>query len=464
MNNLLPNNGKIVIIDDKFEQALPILQSLAKNNIPSVYQSPELEKLPENPYKDIRLLFLDINLHNSNEVKDIVSFMVSLLPKIISPNTPYILAIWSVKDEYTNEILNLFNNQLCSIKPLIDISLNKLEFFEQDNDDPFKYIWKGDILALYGRIVDRINEKFDAFKAIIHWENLVNDSVAEIIQTVMSLTGTEIKDNEKLKNIYYKLAEAMYGKNVSGSNNVDIITKTITVLNELLLSTLEHNSNNNDRIPNIENITKPATFSTEQCAIFNSSLLISINENQDFTPGCVYKDNKVDQTKLFNDIIGSSINIIEIAKDFYLENNNTIETDISSIMGYRSSNRSKYGKFEKSIRKSIIDNAKCVFIELSPSCDYAQKKWKRHRICPGILCSIDNKKYISDGDSVYISPSIFFDDKCYSIVLDFRFFSSICVDFKPSECLFKLKHSFLVDIQSQLSRHINRPGITYLQA
>ena len=60
----LPINGRITIIDDQFDQALPIINVLSKNKQAYTYYSGDLQFLPNQDEvpNDIRLLFLDINL------------------------------------------------------------------------------------------------------------------------------------------------------------------------------------------------------------------------------------------------------------------------------------------------------------------------------------------------------------------------------------------------------------------
>ena len=58
MENIIPLNGRIAIVDDQIEQALPLMRVFAKNNIPYVfYKGTDFDYLPEKPENDIRILF-----------------------------------------------------------------------------------------------------------------------------------------------------------------------------------------------------------------------------------------------------------------------------------------------------------------------------------------------------------------------------------------------------------------------
>jgi hypothetical protein len=70
----LPGNGSVVVIDDKHEEALPLLKVLSKNQVPVTYfMGGDPDELPVHPLTDIRLLFLDINLVATSSEKTIRS-------------------------------------------------------------------------------------------------------------------------------------------------------------------------------------------------------------------------------------------------------------------------------------------------------------------------------------------------------------------------------------------------------
>ena len=81
MENMIPLNGRIAIVDDQIEQALPLMRVFAKNNIPYVfYKGTAPEFLPERPENDIRILFLDLNLLDGrdNQPKEIRSALAEI--------------------------------------------------------------------------------------------------------------------------------------------------------------------------------------------------------------------------------------------------------------------------------------------------------------------------------------------------------------------------------------------------
>ena len=50
MESIIPINGRVAIVDDKIEQALPLMRVFAKNNIPYVfYEGNNYNYFPETP-------------------------------------------------------------------------------------------------------------------------------------------------------------------------------------------------------------------------------------------------------------------------------------------------------------------------------------------------------------------------------------------------------------------------------
>lgn len=71
----LPETGRIIIVDDKINQALPLINYLSKYRFPFKYFNGELSNLPDQGqgFTDIRLIFLDLNLVD-NSIPDRTHF------------------------------------------------------------------------------------------------------------------------------------------------------------------------------------------------------------------------------------------------------------------------------------------------------------------------------------------------------------------------------------------------------
>jgi hypothetical protein len=462
---LLPLNGRIVIIDDKESQAMPLMKTLSKNKIPFSYHSDDQDYLPDHPYLDLRCLFLDINLTDSaGDVRTIVSQLAGVLTRIVPENVPYILVVWSIKEkDLLPEVEKLFANELLSRKPIVVLTLKKSDFFDYDPNI-------GDVLKQGFDVIGEINKrltteitKIDGLEAIIKWENIVHISSSEVINDIISLASKNANLNDNLKGIYFKLAEAIWGRQMKADAK-EIALKSAAVFNQLLTDRLEFNVKNNLDLVIIKDIKAPSTFETKDKAIFNSKLLINSIESEETLPGNIYEHSGDEIDKFpFGGLIADSILVPLISSDFFSSKNEGKTSTNEDVAKYKNENKKEYGAYEKDIRDKIKAKSKFISLEVSPICDYAQKKWKSNRVCPAVLWHGDYLTYIGKSDNLYVSPPLFIADSVFYLVIDFRYFTAFQLDtFKNKKTICQLKHSFLTDIQSFLARHIIRPGITSL--
>jgi len=469
---ILPKNGRIVILDDKLEQAYPLIKALSKQKIPFCFHSDEFEFLPpENePYSDVRLLLLDINLSaDDTPIETIKAQLQKTLKRIIKPRTPYIAAIWSLKENQYEEMLTeLFDKIIPELKPIQRVSLAKSEFFILGDvqDGSTVYIEDPEI-----DIVVKLNEKIiqalasiDSFEALIKWENIVAISTSDVTNEIVSLASGNVDLNEDLKKIYFKLAEALWGRQLYGTTQ-DIVSKSVSVFNELLNDRLIFNVKKLLNLELIKEIKIPEDFNEKAKAIFNSKLLLNFEVDSKLFPGNVYERTGEDLKMFpFKNLIADSILVPQVAYEFYKNKFGKEPESEDKIMECKKSNKREYEAYEKEIRDLIKPVSKYVTIEVSPICDFAQNKWKMSRICPAVLWHSDYHKYIGKSENLYISPVLSIGEECYYLIIDLRYFSSTVFDtFNDLIPICGLKHSFLTDIQSLLSRHINRPGINSLK-
>lgn len=53
----LPKNGSVVIIDDKIEEAFPLMNALAKRGVPYSYYDGKSKNYPEKTLDNVRIIF-----------------------------------------------------------------------------------------------------------------------------------------------------------------------------------------------------------------------------------------------------------------------------------------------------------------------------------------------------------------------------------------------------------------------
>jgi hypothetical protein len=469
---ILPKNGRVIIIDDEPAQAIPLISALSKYNVSSTYFDAKKETLPVSTFSDVRVMFLDINLNGGQQPnwETEKSMISNNIRSIINPHTPYILFVWSVNEtDHFDDLVLLFNEGLVDYKPIAPlIKMSKTELFEQNIDDTGRSSWTP--TKTTEEMIEFINLKLitgistiDSLEVLFKWENIVADSTTETTNEIISLAQGKLDINIELKNIYFKLAEAMWGRQIT-KDPYEISKKAVSVLSELLNDKLHSKINQNLDFSIVKDINPPETFMEIDKAIFNSKLLLNQNLKAESFPGNVYEvvAEKIEEFPN-KGLIADSLNIPLVSSEFFELKNGKKADSINQIIEFKSDNRKEYEKYEKSIRVKIKPMARFLKLELSPMCDFAQKKWKVNRVCPAILWHISLGQYIGKSENLYTSPILKINDECYYLVVDLRYFSSIHLDeLKDVQPIFGLKHSFLTEIQSILSRHVNRPGITSL--
>lgn len=250
-------------------------------------------------------------------------------------------------------------------------------------------------------------EKLGAFDILVKWENLVHQAAAESVDSSFNYFPFDGDWDEKIKRVLSYLAIAYSGK--QGDENV--IKSSLLSYNGLLLDFLEENINESiDIFPELE-LFDPSKVQIEPSlkGTINSYLLVSKEIEAKIKPGNLYLDEG----------------------DCKLPNEQGIEL-------------------------------KHVFLEVSPNCDYSQKKMKLSRILPGVLCPVGNiKDYKREihSDSYICGPIININDQAIIPIFDMALSDSLSLeDLLDKIPLCRFRHQFLVDIQAKLSAHISRPG------
>ena len=115
----------------------------------------------------------------------------------------------------------------------------------------------------------------------------------------------------------------------------------------------------------------------------------------------------------------------------------------------------------KEIRKEIEKVWRKIYVVVTPVCDFAQKKSAYDRVVKGVLIPKKYKEFIEDrSEAVFIIPFVIeIDGIEYFLVLDFRYFITTDLTQENVSGLFRIRQELLSEIQSKLSRHINRQGI-----
>lgn len=431
MENMIPLNGRIAIVDDQIEQALPLMRVFAKNNIPYVYyKGTDPEYLPEQAENDIRILLLDLNLlgGRDNQPKDIRSSLFSVISHIISPNNyPYVLVLWSRQEkEYKEMLEELFSNGLKGCAPIAILEWIKSDFFpnfsdeEANKDEEYKIIDE----------LKKVIAGLPAYSYLMQWENCVHNSADETIQDIFHDYHSQNDWQDNANCILNMFAKSYLEKQHDDSNADEKAKASLLFMNEVYFDTLESNVS----IINVPNATDLQSKTNEEnekeiAAKINECLLISNQIESIHQPGCMIDfGHDSDEIVHFYELIDNSLRTLpqKVKKD--------------------------------DIYQRIIPCA----VVVTPACDYAQKKNVNDRIVQGVIVDSDFQKYVDTSEAIFISPKFIYESHCRIIVLNFRYFITANLDGTKPKCILRLRNSILAEIQSKLARHINRQGIMNL--
>jgi len=418
--NVYPENGSVVIVDDQIDEALPLMKVLAKTGISFKYFNGKADELPDMPLDNVRIVFLDIELEGMEGVtedKTKLSALANVISKIVSEKCrPYIIIAWT---QYETLVKDL-KNYLQKLPPLRILAIDKSNCKKNESDE-------FDITEVSKKLDEEI-KKAGSFKFFLKWQNISNRSSGKIINEISSIYPFDDNWNNNTNNLLVKLAEAYAGKQV----DKDSVWKyAMLSFNSLFLDIIENEifTDNFDAdkimdLPQLQNLDDKNIVGE-----INKRLHISLESNDKPIPGNIY----------------SSIENICLGKEKLIES--IFNGDISQF----------------SEKENLIEISELIHLEVSPFCDYAQNKWKRNRILSGIKWPEKYENNLKKADYIYKTSLFRIDNNLYYFVFDIRLLSSIEIEkLNDVKSTMRIRKELLNDIQTKIAGHINRLGITSL--
>ena len=173
----LPNNGSIVILDDKYTEADPLIKLLSKNNKSFRYYDGNPDNLPEEGIEKeaTRLVFLDYNLiEGVTDSTTLVSTITANLSRIIDKeNGPYFILLWSKNKDAVqefNEDMEPFFIRYPHLRPLKIECLNKKEYFKETAN-----VWEfnNDKVEEFQEELEEMVSSIELLEFYSSWENKI---------------------------------------------------------------------------------------------------------------------------------------------------------------------------------------------------------------------------------------------------------------------------------------------------
>lgn len=449
LNNM--SNSGVVVIDDVFDEVKNLLKILNKNGTALNYFSgTDLDELPSEPLKGVRLLFLDFVLGTvGQQDKTQISTLIGVVKRVLSSdNGPCIIVAWTQHPE----LLKSFKQEIMKDdnfpKPVVIVDMEKTECVNNAE-----------------KIDKKIKENFNdthILELLLHWEHQGKEALRDVLKMLSDISkpsttvGKSFDEyssewNSGLERHIYKIAETSLGKKNINADRQLLIAAQLALTNpfhDYIEAGIKRNTRELGRLT--QNIIKHKhDYSDEEKAHMNTSfLLITKDPDKEIQPGNIYKYSDVFEQMncekkdcYYNRIILSNE---EIAQEFF------------------SGKLAGYGDKEKLLR-----GVEPVLVEITPVCDYTQQDLKNAKLVLGILWPKDFGEQLSVNskthkpDYGYKSLLIKYNGEIYYLTFNARYIFNVSLHiFESIHPILKARKEFLVDIQHWFSRHISRPGKT----
>lgn len=515
---ILPENNSVIVIDDDPNQAMPIIKSLSKKGLSTIYyRGFKQEELPDKPLNNIRLVIADLQLLSTdNDGHTIATRLINLLQKLLSPdNGPYMLLIWSLKNHlFGSDFMNEIKKKDNKLSPICISTLDKSKcIVRKDNNESKEIIerilkdiktrfavddmeviekslydnWPNEeVFEETPNSIDLIEEnlktelvKAGVFHLFIIWENLIRKAGAQTVNTISStIEYTDIWENN-MRDVLKRMGQARTGQNTL-SNDL-FLKAALTTFSGSFSEELEYE---------IRKLDFPEYIKLE------SPFSIAGKLNEDIYKIILYQDGQHRKVKLLKNeelykgknnikpekILSLSEGLEEPEKQLIVELvkryqeipliiNTKLHLELEPLEGHIPGNVYKIVVSQEKKRELLtsyfdkipedISDYHFVELEVSPICDYAQKKWKKSRLLSGLVYPASGVN-IKPGPFYVNSPQIIIDNKRFFLVFNYLLFKSldVCDVEKRGKSWFRIKRELLQDIIAGLSGHVNRPGIT----
>lgn len=453
IQKILPKNGKVLIVDDKYEDVKLIQNILARNGIPyifydyTVFKDREIAKLDT-----VRMIFLDIRLEDgTQEPKNLATILASVIEKIVAPqNGPYVLVLWTneiaLKDQLQEYLFEYLDPEDTTL-PTYICALDKKDFISKPEE------------ILVDQMVDQLRGN-DMMNFLIEWENASDSVCASMIKLMLYGLQTEM-DSTSIEKILIQLAcmenSRVRDRKIATRNVIQFLVELIRNRYLDIMSQEEL----------ISSLSEYWTFKFDDEEVINK----------------IHKEMPIGQKASMNTIL--NLNTYDLptrnlpGKVYILDEHTTEFSSqdfrISTLGGTWSQNNGlKFGGTE------IILTIVPVEVDITPNCDYAQNKNHMLRTVFGYMIEIPkinidgkeewiNKEYTKKirakvpNEYVYVTPEFIIEEKLCVFVFNTKYLAIEKKNYcEKYEYLLRFNNEIINEIRKKAGEVISRLGINNL--
>lgn len=444
-------DNKIIIVDNEQKELDTLASVIWREGI--ACKALKYDDFYETPLKGVRVAFFDVNLTSSiapsaetydyrsdSVIRDIFDKLaVALQLYIAIDNGPYALIFWTSNQCLINNFKAFIDERSEDYSipsPIYIDSIDKSEFLTQES-------LEGN--ALYDTVFNLIKES--PVHLLYDLEKKANQAITNAINDVHSITQDDdyswVEPNNNLKQTFIEIAKSTVGKKHVKEHFGEGI---IAALNPMINFHMEQLITSHERTSNLFQVSD-----TE----LNSGSFNNIEKKYELNT--IFHLNKFATACERGAVYECSANLISK----YIGNKKVPQGWMRNLINFKE----QLSGDEKSKVSTIIDNSKIVALELSPACDYSQKKDRLLKFILGIktVKIEDGLLGVKPGYSFF--PKILFKDKGEIFQLIFNFNYTISIPRSETndpigELLFSLKKDYMDMLTTQYANHISRIGVT----
>ncbi len=462
---------KVVVIDDQLEEAMPVLKALGKIGVGAIYFSGDPDELPDAPLKGIRMLFLDLDLNGAGgEEEKIIGQTLSVLERIIAKEpSPLAIIVWTKYKEYVEALKKKLEEDWNVLAPGFVTNLEKPSEF---NDDA--------IAKITEKFAELVRNSFP-LELLWSWEQAVHDAAVETTSLLakVALIDTNVNLdswNTTMSCILGKLGIAVAGQQLSEEEN--LLQDVFAALNPVHMDHLERKTTDlaleGEKIRSLFKIARESRSDGKAESKLNSPFVIAeVKNSQSMAPGNIYQEREEDgegkfplskTEKLFGSLVYDVFD--PMGEDDYKELNKKIKEARESgneMEDQLTDMKKVLRKKADELRENLKEKTEPVLLEITPACDYAQRKNKMLRLVGGLFVPTEmihlikrNSIFVKIVGPLEIKGK---KDPQY-LVLNSHFLFGYPEPEQTWKTTYRLRSQVLVDVQAWFASHAARPGYT----
>ena len=429
---------RVLVVDDEESDALPVMKAFAQKGIGCAFFNGSVEGLPKESERlsGIRLAILDMDLVGGGVAdKSKVTTLVSRVEALLSPmNGPYVVLAWTRHPELIKLFEEYMFSRVDAPKPIITVSLTKDQCITNGEFD----------LKVLGQKINEALSTFSPLQFLQAWEEKNFEAATEVTNILSNLILQETDPakwrlawKNQLLNLMYALAKESVGESLDEHS---VLIGVYNSLNPLHSDRME--SYISDLSVLLSGSAAEILGQKEECgidrkAMINTMLHLASEKDGKYAAGNIYRfegENKPSWVPSCEELLG----------DFL---------------------KKEYNKLEQKQELSL----KCqpILIEISATCDHAQKNIRVARFLAGLLIPVSEQNKIKQpAEFIWrLGPLLVGGlPSPYFLCLSARHLvTSSLGDVVSMKSFARLRNQPLIHLQAWFARHASRPGLILLE-